>query len=70
MMSGGLPNPEWFTGRAGLHYSVLNGLVEGQCNFKVEVGQKCTLLNANPFSGIEFIADIRPQDEDSPGKCI
>ncbi len=66
MMSGGLPNPEWFTGRAGLHYSVLNGLVEGQCNFKVEVGQKCTILNANPFSGIEFIADIRPQDEDSP----
>ena len=66
MMSGGLPNPEWFTGRAGLHYSVLDGLVEGQCNFKVEVGQKCTILNANPFSGIAFIADIRPQDEDSP----
>ncbi len=70
MMQGGLPNPEWFTGRAGLHYSVLGGLVEGQCNFKVEVGQKCTILNANPFSGIEFIADIRPQQEDSPANVF
>ncbi len=66
MMSGGLPNPEWFTGRAGLHYSVLDGLIEGQCNFMVEVGQKCSILNANPFSGVEFIADVRPQEEDSP----
>ena len=66
MMRGGLPNPEWFTGRAALHYSVLNGLVEGSCSFEVNAGQKCSIVNADPFAGVEFIADIRPQAEDNP----
>ncbi len=35
-MRGGLPNPTWIEGRAGLYYSILGGMVEGQCNFKVQ----------------------------------
>jgi TANFOR domain-containing protein len=70
MLKGGLPNPDWFSGRAGLHYSVLNGLVEGQCNFEVSVGQRCSVVDANPFSDVEFIGDVRPQDEDSPASVF
>ena len=70
MLKGGLPHPEWFTGRAGLHYSVLDGLVEGSCNFEINVGQKCSIVDADPFSGVEFIADIRPQAEDSPASVF
>ncbi len=70
MLRGGLPNPEWFTGRAALHYSVLNGLIEGSCSFEVSVGQKCSIVNADPFAGVEFIADIRPQAEDNPASVF
>jgi hypothetical protein len=70
MMRGGLPNPDWFTGRAALHYSVLNGLVEGSCSFEVNAGQRCSIVDADPFSGVEFIADIRPQAEDNPANVF
>ncbi len=64
MLRGGLPNPAWFEGRAGLQYSVFNGRINGYCNFKVEVGEKCTPVSNNPFGDIEFIADITPPDKE------
>ena len=63
-LQGKLPNPYWFMGRVGLYYSVLGGLVSGKTNFKVEVGQECELADdLNPFSDIEFIADVKPDPE-------
>lgn len=62
MMQGGLPNPSYFNGRAGLEYSVLGGAVSGHCNFKFEVGEKCSVVNPNPLSDIEFIAEVLPGD--------
>ncbi|MCK5207192.1 MAG: hypothetical protein KAQ79_04205, partial [Cyclobacteriaceae bacterium] len=35
-------------------------MVEGQCNFVVTVGEKCSPVDENPLSGIDFIADISP----------
>ncbi len=70
LLQGGLPNPDWFSGRAALQYSVLDGLVEGRCNFEVNVGQRCSIVDANPFSGVEFISDVRPQAEDSPANVF
>jgi hypothetical protein len=70
LLQGGLPRPEWFSGRAALQYSVLDGLVEGRCSFEVNVGQRCSIVDANPFSGVEFISDVRPQAEDSPANVF
>jgi hypothetical protein len=61
-LEGGFPNPTWATGRAGLHYRILNGLVEGQCNFELQIGEECSVVDENPLASIEFIADIEPTD--------
>ncbi len=66
LLQGGMPHPDWFSGRAALAYSVLDGLVEGRCSFEVNVGQRCSIVSADPFSGVQFISDVRPQEEDSP----
>ncbi len=65
-MRGGLPNPTWIEGRAGLYYRILGGMVEGQCNFKVEIGEKCSVVDENPLSGLDFIADIQPESDPNP----
>ncbi|MBL7782325.1 MAG: hypothetical protein JNM22_13965 [Saprospiraceae bacterium] len=54
-----LPNPEYFVGRVGLGYEVLGGLVKGQCNFKVELGEKCH-PEAADLGGITFIGGMNP----------
>lgn len=58
-LSAQLPNPEYFSGRVGLQYNVLGGLVSGRCNFQVEVGEKCE-TGAGPLEGITFIGDMKP----------
>ena len=63
MIQAGIPNPEYFRGRVGLRYSILNGMVEGHCNFQMDIGQKCQPVNPNPF-GIDLIADLAPDGGD------
>ncbi len=63
-MRGGLPNPAWMKGRAGLRYRILGGRIKGHCNFKVQVGEECVYVDANPFSDIEFIAGFEPDNGD------
>ncbi|MEJ0029134.1 MAG: hypothetical protein WDO15_01615 [Bacteroidota bacterium] len=70
VMQGNFPNPSGFRGRAGLYYSVLGGMVEGRCNFEVEVGQKCTMIDANPLSGMNFIADLIPDNGSTEQSCF
>ncbi|GGC38159.1 hypothetical protein GCM10011506_24440 [Marivirga lumbricoides] len=64
-LEGGMPKPVWITGRAGLSYRILGGLVKGYCNFKVEAGEKCTYTDPNPFSDIEFISGFVPDNGDT-----
>ncbi|TVQ42085.1 MAG: hypothetical protein EA362_13920 [Saprospirales bacterium] len=64
-LEGRLPNPEYFVGRAGLRYSILGGMVSGQCNFKAEFGEKCEVLAGNPFGDVPFIGDVKPQGNNS-----
>ncbi len=66
LLQGGMPNPDWFTGRAALAYSVLGGLLEGRCSFAVNVGERCTMVSSDPLGDLEFIYDVRPKAEDSP----
>lgn len=62
IMQGGLPNPFWFKGMLNGRYSVLDGLVEGDMNFKVSVGNVC-IPNpppTHPFS-MPLISEIYPK---------
>lgn len=61
LLTAGLPNPEYFRGRATLNYSVLGGLIEGNHNFELTLGSPCTAVNNNPFDDISFIADMQPE---------
>ena len=54
-----LPNPEYFVGRVGLGFEVLGGLIKGQCNFKMELGEKCN-PDAADLGGIAFIGGMSP----------
>jgi hypothetical protein len=55
------PGPEYFKGRAGLYYSILNGAVTGRCSFAFEVGNKCYDPNYSPLDGLKFITDVKPE---------
>ncbi len=58
ILQAGLPNPAYFRGNVGLRYSILGGMVSGQCNFKLDIGDKCQ--NTDLLGGIQFIDDFTP----------
>ncbi len=59
-----LPNPFWMRGVVGGHYSVLGGLVKGNCRFEVVLGEECDMIGGSVLDGIQVIADATPaQDE-------
>lgn len=63
IMQGGLPNPFWFKGMLNGKYSVLDGLISGDMNFKVSVGDVCipNPLPTNPFK-LPLISEIYPKE--------
>lgn len=63
MAGGGGPNPVWVEGRAGVYYSVLNGLFEGHKQFDITIGDKCVPAYTDPFSGVDIIYETYPTDE-------
>ncbi len=54
------PNPTWVQGIVGGHFSILNGLVEGDCQFVFELGTHC--VQASDAFTIDIINDIQPAD--------
>jgi hypothetical protein len=58
-----LPNPNWFHGRVGGHFSLLGGLLQGQCDFKVSIGQQCEAIDTKVLP-MDAIADIKPSDKE------
>lgn len=62
ILEGGLPNPEWVSGRGSFYYNVCDGLVTGRCTFTLEAGTVCRPTVGNPFGGITIIQDISPKD--------
>lgn len=60
ILQGGLPNPEWVSGRGSFYYNVCDGLAEGRCNFELTAGTVCMPTTGNPFAGIKMIQDISP----------
>ena len=62
-LKAGLPNPTWLKGQVAGYYSVLNGLLTGQCNFKFHYGSECA-PPGDPFGDLKVIADIKPTGND------
>jgi hypothetical protein len=62
MLRGGGPNPTWVEGRAGVYYSVLNGVKEGKATFDVTIGERCVPAMADPFGDLEIIYETLPDD--------
>ena len=60
ILKGGLPNPEWVSGRGSFYYNVCEGLAEGRCNFTFEAGTVCSPVTGNPFAGLTLIQDVTP----------
>ncbi|MFM7813344.1 MAG: hypothetical protein ACKO66_02380, partial [Flavobacteriales bacterium] len=60
LLRGGLPNPTWVQGVCGGNYSILNGLVTGNCQFEFKVGQECRPAPESPLAGVEILEDLVP----------
>ncbi|MDR0798525.1 MAG: hypothetical protein LBN18_02025 [Dysgonamonadaceae bacterium] len=59
LLEGKGPNPSYFAGTVGGRYSVLGGLIKGQCNFEFEMGKECKPVGGSPF-GEDIIAQLTP----------
>ena len=59
LLQGAGPNPMYFAGAVGGRFSVLGGLVSGNCNFDFEIGEKCIREGGSPF-GEAIIAQLTP----------
>jgi hypothetical protein len=59
LLEGSGPNPMYFAGAVGGRYSILGGLIKGNCNFDFEVGEKCIVKGGSPF-GEDVIAQLSP----------
>ncbi len=58
-----LPNPFWMHGIIGGRYSILGGLVSGNCRFDLTIGKECEIEGGgSPVQGIEVIAEVTPND--------
>ena len=55
-----LPNPFWMKGTVGGNYSVLGGLVKGNCKFEVTVGEECEITGGSVLEGIVVISEVTP----------
>jgi hypothetical protein len=58
-----MPNPFWMRGVIGGQYSILGGLVSGNCRFDFTVGEECEIINGgSPVKGMAVIAEVTPND--------
>ena len=58
-----LPNPFWMQGVVGGYFSILNGLISGNCQFRVTIGEECDIVGeGSVVEGIEVIAELTPKD--------
>lgn len=58
----GLPNPTWLQGAVGGSYSILGGLVRGNCQFQFSIGEECRAVVESGTAGIDWFNEISPND--------
>ncbi len=59
-----LPNPTWMRGIVGGYYSVLGGLVRGNCHFEFTLGEECRIVGGSVLSSIKIISELTPKNDD------
>lgn len=59
-----LPNPFWMRGVVGGYFSVMNGLVKGNCKFEVTIGEECEIVGGSVLESIQVISEVTPYDGD------
>jgi TANFOR domain-containing protein len=69
LLQGGLPNPSWLQGTCGGYYSILGGLVKGNCQFEFKVGQECRPAPESPLAGIDILEDLVPYNGEQNVDC-
>lgn len=58
-----LPNPLYMSGEVGGHYSVLGGLIKGDCHFKFDIGKECEIeRSSSVLDNLEIITDMTPRN--------
>ena len=63
LMRMGFPNPTWFEGYLAAKYSILGGLISGNCNYEFSIGEPCRPRRGSPFEDqVAMIEDITPKD--------
>jgi hypothetical protein len=60
LLQADFPNPSWFRGYVGGEYSILNGLVKGRCNFRMQIGERCEMYQDGEFESKSVITSISP----------
>lgn len=59
-----LPNPFWARGAVGGRFSILGGLVKGNCNFKFTIGKNCDhAAEENDAQYVQLIEALEPADQ-------
>ena len=65
----GAPNPSWIQGTCGGNYSILNGLVRGNCQFEFKVGEECRPAMENALVSVEVLEDLVPYNGEQNVDC-
>ncbi len=60
VLQGRLPNPIWLKGAVTGSYSILGGLIKGNCYFEFEIGEECILIGGGSPAD-DFIDHISPE---------
>jgi hypothetical protein len=58
-----MPNPMWMKGQLGGQYSILGGMVRGNCEFEFEAGTACDIGVSGRLAEIAVIESITPSDQ-------
>jgi len=65
VLQAALPNPTWMVGACGGYYNILDGLVSGQCNFEVRIGEKCKFVSDSPLGDMKVIGECSPPKDET-----
>ena len=59
LLTGSAPNPVYLSGMVSGEFSIMGGLLSGQCDFEFELGEECIVKGGSPF-GEDIIAELTP----------
>ncbi|SHI76443.1 hypothetical protein [Aquimarina spongiae] len=63
-LQAGLPNPIYLNGNVNVNGQVLEGLLDFNVDFEVELGEECKNPTSGPFDEYPIIAEVLPEDQE------